>query len=125
MNNKCFSLYLVGQKEPIAYFTAPDLESAISEKYNSLNAISRDGNILNTPLLTYTIKEESFGCKLKQYRFIRNMTVQTLSEKTGISRYMLEHYEAHHLDINKARGITLYKLSQALDCEIEDLLETT
>lgn len=125
MIENCYSLYLIGKKEPIAHFTATDLETAISEKYHSLNAISRDGNIIKTPLLTYKIKEETFNSKIRYYRFLRDMDIYTLAEKTGISRYMLEHYEAHHLDLKKARGITLYKLSQALECEIEDLLETT
>ena len=122
MIEKIFCLYLVGKKDPIAYFTAPNLETAISEKYNSLNAIYRNGNIIKTPLLSYEIKE-TFLNKLKFFRFLRDMDIYTLSEKTGISRYMLEHYEANHLDLNKARAITVYKLSQALDCEIEDLLD--
>lgn len=122
MGKKLFCLYLVGKVEPIAYFTATDLETAISEKYKSLNAISRDGNTIKTLLLTYEIRETVMN-KIKFFRFLRDMDIYTLSEKTGISCYMLEHYEAGHLDINKARAITVYKLSQALECEVEDILD--
>lgn len=125
MSEKCYALYIVGREDPISSFTATDLETAISEKYDSLNATSRDGNFITTPLLHYEIREETFPTKLRLYRFLRDMDIYTLSVKTGISKYMLEHYEAKHLDINKARAITVHKLSQALECEIEDLLETT
>jgi hypothetical protein len=36
---------------------------------------------------------------------------------------MIQKYEAGFKDINKAQALTLYKLSQALSCTIEDLLE--
>ena len=36
----------------------------------------------------------------------------------------IQMYEQRNNDIDKAQGHTLYKLSLALGCEIEDLLES-
>lgn len=62
---------------------------------------------------------------LKRIREEKQFTQAKLSEVSGVSLRSLQDYEQGHKDINKVQGITLYKLSQALECRIEDLLETT
>ena len=61
--------------------------------------------------------------KLKQLREEKNITQAKLSEVSGVNIRMIQHYEQGIKDINKAQGITLYDLAQALECRIEDLLE--
>lgn len=61
--------------------------------------------------------------KLKEIRESKNMTQSKLSEISGVNLRTLQDYEQGKKDINGVRGITLYKLAQALECMIEDLLE--
>lgn len=61
--------------------------------------------------------------KLKNIRESKNMTQSKLSEISGVNLRTLQDYEQGKKDINGVRGITLYKLAQALECKIEDLLE--
>ena len=61
--------------------------------------------------------------KLKQIREEKNITQKDLAEKSGVNIRMIQHYEQGYKDINKAQGLTLLTLSNALECKIEDLLE--
>lgn len=61
--------------------------------------------------------------RLKDIRKSKNMTQSQLSEISGVNLRTLQDYEQGSKDINKVAGITLYKLAQALECKIEDLLE--
>lgn len=63
--------------------------------------------------------------KLKTIRESKEMSQSKLAEVSGVNLRTLQYYEQGYKDINKAQGITLLKLSQALECTIEDLLETT
>lgn len=60
---------------------------------------------------------------LKRLREASGLSQNKLAESTGVSARMVQYYEQGVKDINKAQGITLYKIAQALDCKIEDLLE--
>lgn len=60
---------------------------------------------------------------LKKIREEKNVTQIKLAEVSGVSLRMIQHYEQGVKDINKAQGITLYKIAQALECKIEDILE--
>ena len=64
-----------------------------------------------------------FKTALEFRRQIKRMTQKKLSEKSGVNLRTLQDYEQGKRDINGVRGITLYKLAQALECKIEDLLE--
>ena len=59
---------------------------------------------------------------LKEFCLKSNLTQLELSEKSGVSPRMIQYYEQGVKDINKAQGITLYKIAQVLNCKIEDLL---
>lgn len=60
---------------------------------------------------------------LKETRKAKNMTQKELSEKSGVNLRILQYYEQGVKDINKAQALTVYRLAEALECKIEDLLE--
>ena len=60
---------------------------------------------------------------LKRYRTASGMSQSQLSEATGVSLRKIQGYEQGNLDINKGEAIGLYKLSKALGCRMEQLLE--
>ena len=60
---------------------------------------------------------------LKRIRQSNNLSQSQLAEKADVNFRMLQNYEQGFKDINKAQAWTLYKISKALDCTIEDLLE--
>lgn len=62
---------------------------------------------------------------LKRIREEKNLTQAKLSEVSGVNLQMIQKYEQGVKDINKAQGITLHNIARALECNIEDLLETT
>ena len=61
--------------------------------------------------------------KLKELRERAGLSQTQLALKAGVSPRMIPKYEAGANDINKAQGITLYKIAQVLGCKVEDLLE--
>ena len=63
--------------------------------------------------------------KLKTIRESKEMSQSKLAEISGVNLRILQYYEQGYKDINKAQGITLLKIAQALECNIEDLLEET
>lgn len=60
---------------------------------------------------------------LKEYRTKSGMSQSQLAEASGVNVRMIQYYEQGVKDINKASAETLYKLSRALGCKMEDLLE--
>lgn len=62
---------------------------------------------------------------LQRIRKHRGLTQKQLAEISGVNLKMIQKYEAGIKDINHARIITIWRLSVALDCECEKLLECT
>ena len=60
---------------------------------------------------------------LKRIREAFGLSQSELAKKSGVSLRSIQMYEQRNNDIDKAQGHTLYKLSVALGCDIEDLLE--
>lgn len=60
---------------------------------------------------------------LKRIRIDAGLTQSQLAEASGVNARMIQHYEQGAKDINAAGALTVYKLAQALDCTVEDLLE--
>lgn len=60
---------------------------------------------------------------LKRIREARGLTQAALAERSGVNLRTIQNYEQGFKDINKASAITLYKLSHALHCWMEELLE--
>lgn len=61
--------------------------------------------------------------KLKDMRRERNLTQRELASLSGINLRMIEYYEQGYKSLNKATGESLLKLSMALGCKVEDLLD--
>ena len=64
----------------------------------------------------------SMGNKLKQFREKKKMTQQELSNTSNVTVKNIKAYEDGTVDISKAQGDTLFRLSRALGCSIEELL---
>ena len=60
--------------------------------------------------------------QLARLRSYADLTQKMLAEKSGVSVRMIEHYEQGKKDINHASAETIYKLSKALGCKMEELL---
>jgi transcriptional regulator with XRE-family HTH domain len=61
---------------------------------------------------------------LKRIRQASGLSQAKLAEVSGINVRMIQYYEQGAKDINVAAALTVHKLAQALDCSVEDLLET-
>ncbi|MCR5790855.1 MAG: helix-turn-helix transcriptional regulator [Lachnospiraceae bacterium] len=64
--------------------------------------------------------EESRLARLRAYA---GLSQRMLAERSGVSVRMIEQYEQKKKDINRASSDTVYKLSRALNCRMEDLLD--
>ena len=60
---------------------------------------------------------------LKRIRKESKLTQKALAELSGVNQRLIQHYEQGFKDINKAQGITLYNLAEALGCSMENLIE--
>lgn len=60
---------------------------------------------------------------LKNIRSQRGYSQSKLAELTGVSIRMIQHYEQGVKNINLAQAITVHKLAQVLECNMEELLE--
>ena len=61
---------------------------------------------------------------LKNIRDNAGLSQSQLSDRSGFNVRMIQYYEQGVKEINKAQAITLFKLAQALGCNMEDLIET-
>ena len=63
------------------------------------------------------------GSALKRLRKYANLTQKALAEQSGVSVRMIEQYEQGRKQISHASSATVYQLSLALGCRMEDLME--
>ena len=61
--------------------------------------------------------------KLKENRERAGLTQKKLSARTGVNIRTIQDYEQGRKLINKAQGLSLYRLANALNVTIEELLE--
>ena len=61
--------------------------------------------------------------KLKEIRTQQGLSQSLLSKKANVSLRALQAYEQGDRELNKAQAETVYKLAQALDCTIEELID--
>lgn len=66
---------------------------------------------------------EAFETALEYRRQDKRYTRRELSIRSGISVRMIEQYEQGIRDLSKAQAITVYKLAEALNCTVEDLIK--
>lgn len=69
------------------------------------------------------IVERSVNTNLKNIRENRGLSQSELSAASGVQLHSIQLYEQRVNDIDKAQAQTIYKLSIALGCGMEDLLE--
>ena len=69
------------------------------------------------------IEERSVSTNLKNIRENRQFSQSELAAASGVQLHSIQLYEQRVNDIDKAQAQTLYKLSVALGCKMEDLLE--
>lgn len=60
---------------------------------------------------------------LKELREQKGFSRRQLSELTGLNFRSIQDYEQGHKQVTSMKGDSLYRLSLALDCTIEDILE--
>ena len=61
--------------------------------------------------------------KLKENRERTGLTQKELSERSGVNIRTIQDYEQGRKLINKAQGLSLYRLANALNVTMEELLE--
>ena len=61
--------------------------------------------------------------RLRGHRDNCGMSQAELAEESGVPLRQIQLFEQGQRDINKTAAVTLYKLSKALRCRMEDLLE--
>ena len=69
------------------------------------------------------MKEYFSETNLKRLRTFYGYTQSELAERSGVSLRSIQMYEQRNKNINKANADVLYKLSKALGCTMEDLIE--
>ena len=62
--------------------------------------------------------------RLRRHRDNCRMSQAELAEESGVPLRQIQLFEQGQRDINKTAAVTLYKLSKALCCKMEDLLES-
>lgn len=61
--------------------------------------------------------------KLKEIRTQQGLSQSLLSKEANVFLKTLQAYEQGDRDIKKAQAETVYKLSKALNCKIEELID--
>ena len=61
---------------------------------------------------------------LKKIRMIRKLTQDELADLSGVNIKSLSSYEQQPMKLSNANINTVYKLAQALNCDIMDIINT-
>ena len=63
-----------------------------------------------------------YKSRLKFMREDKGFSQSQLAEKSGVSLRTIQAYEQGYKDINKAQVITVLQLSEALECDVYDII---
>lgn len=63
-----------------------------------------------------------YKSSLKFMRKMKDMTQETLAELSGVPLRNIQAYEQGYKDINKAQVVTVLQLSEALECDVYDII---
>ncbi len=74
-------------------------------------------------ILDDIFKKKYPDTNLKRIRMEANLSQTELAKRSGVSLRSIQMYEQKNKDINQANVTSLYMLSKALNCNIEDLIE--
>jgi len=61
--------------------------------------------------------------RLRRYRTLLGLSQSALSKSSGVALRQIQLFEQGERDINKTSAVTLFQLSKALGCRMNDLLE--
>ena len=67
---------------------------------------------------------KSLANKIKERRKKLKISQENLAQKSGVSLRTIQQYETHARDISKASGQTLMMLARALECSVEDIVDS-
>ncbi len=70
------------------------------------------------------LRERQADTQLKRLRIYAGLTQKTLAEKTGIPIRTVQQYEQRQKNISKASGQYLQQFAAALNCRMEDLMDS-
>lgn len=73
--------------------------------------------------LNIIILNKNIESKLKTIRKLQGLSQSQLAKLSGVKLRSIQMYEQKQNDIDKAQANTLFALANALNCNIEDLLE--
>lgn len=68
-------------------------------------------------------EEEQKKTRLKRLREYHNLSQSGLAKQSGVALRQIQLFEQRNRDINKTQADTLFRLSEALHCDMKDLLE--
>lgn len=69
------------------------------------------------------MKEYYTETRLKSFRSLNKLSQNELAKLSGVNLRSIQMYEQRNKNINKASADTVLRLSKALNCGMEDLLE--
>lgn len=75
------------------------------------------------PMPGLELVREDYKTNLQYRRNLQRLTQKKLAERSGVNLRIIQYYEQGYRDINKAEAMTVYKLAQALGCNVKDILE--
>lgn len=61
--------------------------------------------------------------KLKEKREAQNLSQSQLAKKSDVSVRVIQNYECGKRNINNAQALIVWKLAEALNCKVGDILE--
>ena len=67
-------------------------------------------------------EKKMYKSRLKFMREYKDMTQASLSEQSGVPLRQIQAYEMGYMDINKANVLTVLSLSEALECDVYEIL---
>lgn len=68
-------------------------------------------------------KKKRTGTRLRRFRRNIGLTQAELARRSGVPLRQIQLFEEEKRDINRTQAITLLRLSRALFCQMEDLIE--
>ncbi|MBP5275800.1 MAG: helix-turn-helix transcriptional regulator, partial [Lachnospiraceae bacterium] len=73
-------------------------------------------------MMDESMREHREESRLKRLRTYAGLSQRALSDASGVPLRQIQLFEQGQRDITKTQGQTLYQLSRALGCSMEDLL---
>ena len=76
-------------------------------------------------IFSQEIRKKNTTTRLSMYRHLMGLSQTELSRESGVPLRQIQLFEQRQRDINNAKLSTVYMLSKALNCSVEQLFEKT